>query len=105
MVEGADNAFLLSKLLAEIIYNKKKDHLPIECRIDNRSLFQAAHSTNTLNDKRLRIEMSIVREMLERKEINLTWVETKEQIADVLTKNGASNTKLLKTLQEGFLNI
>ena len=104
LVEGADNAFLLSKLLAEIIYNKKKDHLPIECRIDNRSLFQAAHSTNTLNDKRLRIEMSIVREMLERKEINLTWVETKEQLADVLTKNGASNTKLLKTLQEGFLN-
>ena len=105
LVDGADNAVLLSKLLAEIIHNDKDHNLIIECRTDNRSLFQAAHSTNTLNDKRLRVEMSIVREMLERKEIELVWVEAKKQLADVLTKRGASSLTLLKILQEGFLNI
>ena len=46
LVDGSDNAFLMSKLIAEIIYNKKKSHLPIECRTDNKSLFQAANTFN-----------------------------------------------------------
>ena len=99
LVDGADNAFLLSKLLGEIIYNEKNSRLPIECRTDNRSLFQAAHTTNTLSDKRLRIEMSIVREMIERGELELVWVEAKHQLADVLTKKGASSASLLEVLQ------
>ena len=103
LVEGADNAFLMSKLMAEIIYNENKTLLAIECKTDNRSLFQAAYTLNTLSDKRLRVEMSIVRQMIERKEIKLFWIEAKEQLANVLTKKGASSLALLKVLQEGFL--
>ena len=47
--------------------------------------------------------MSIVRQMIERKEIKLFWIEAKEQLANVLTKKGASSLALLKVLQEGFL--
>ena len=103
LVEGVDNAILLSKLLAEVIYNKPNSCLPVECRTDNKSLFQAAYTTTTLSDKRLRVEMSIVREMVERKEMKLIWVDTKDQLADVLTKKGASSSLLMETLQEGFI--
>ena len=96
---------MLSKLLGEVIYNKQENYLEIECRTDNKSLFQAAHSSNTISDKRLRVEMSIVREMLEKKEMELAWVDTKEQLADVLTKKGASSQLLMKTLKEGCIEI
>ena len=105
LVDGSENAFLLSKLLAEIIHNKRDLHLPIECRTDNKSLFQAAYSLKAISDKRLRIELSLVREMLERKEMELVWVEAKHQLADVLTKGGASGLPLLKVLQDGCLSL
>ena len=102
-VDGAEQAFLMSNLIAEIIYNKKKLHLTIECRTDNKSLFQASRTLKTLSDSRLNVEMAIVRQMLEREEIELVWINAKEQLADVLTKKGASCLTLLKVLQEGFL--
>ena len=102
-VDGAEQAFLMSNLIAEIIYNKKKLHLTIECRTDNKSLFQAYRTLKTLSDSRLNVEMAIVRQMLEREEIELVWINAKEQLADALTKKGASSLTLLKALQEGML--
>ena len=102
-VDGAEKAYLMSKLLAEILHNKKKSYLTIECRTDNKSLFQAAHTLKTLKDRRLNVEIAIVRQMLEREEIELVWIKAKEQLADVLTKKGASSLTLLKALQEGLL--
>ena len=102
-VDGAEQAILMSHLISEIIYNKKKSHLTIECRTDNKSLFQASHTLKTLSDSRLNVEMAIVRQMLEREEIELVWINAKEQLADVLTKKGASSLTLSKALQEGML--
>ena len=102
-VDGAEQAFLMSHLLAEIIYKKKKSNLTIECRTDNKSLFQASHTLKTLSDSRLNVEMAIVRQMLEREEIELVWINAKEQLA-VLTKKGASRLNFLKALQEGMLS-
>ena len=43
-----------------------------------------------------------MREMLEKKEIaNIEWVPT-EQLADCLTKKGASSRKLLQALSGGW---
>ena len=39
----------------------------IECRTDNRSLYEAAYSMTALLDKRLRIDIAIIREALQRK--------------------------------------
>ena len=103
-VDGAEKAYLMSKLLAEILHNKKKSYLTIECRTDNKSLFQASYTLKTLKDSRLNVEMAIVRQMLEREEIELFWIKAKEQLADVLTKKGASSLTLLKVLQEGLIS-
>ena len=103
-VDGAEKAYLMSKLLAEILHNKKKSYLTIECRTDNKSLFQAAYTLKTLKDSRLNVEMAIVRQMLEREEIELFWIKAKEQLADILTKKGASSLTLLKVLQEGMIS-
>ena len=71
----------------------------IECRTDNRSLYDAAYSMTALLDKRLRIDISIIREALQKKEIEkVTWIPKSDQIADCLTKHGAPSDKILQMI-------
>ena len=52
-------------------------------------------------DKRLRIEMAVLREMLERKEITeISWVPTDTIIANSLTKKGVPSFKILGFMSE-----
>ena len=47
------------------------------------------------------MEMAILREMLERKEITeISWVPTDTQIADSLTKKGVPSFKILGFMSE-----
>ena len=38
---------------------------------DNKSLFEAVHTNNAISDKRLRVEMAVAREKVEREEIKV----------------------------------
>ena len=70
--------------------------IPIICKTDSSAVYQAAHSSTQILDKRLRIETSMVREMLENKVISaLEWVPTDLQLADCLTKRGVMPERVL----------
>ena len=68
---------------------------------DNKSLFDAVHSTKLTLDRRLRLDISAVREMCEKEEVCLPWIETRQQLSDVLKKKGASSASLVAALQNG----
>ena len=93
MVEGMEAAYLTSKLLSEILHNSTVD-VPVEAITDCYSLYEAAHSTTSIDDRRLRIELSVLREGIAKKEFKLSWINTGNQLADCLTKSG-SNPKML----------
>ena len=95
MVDGIEAAYYTSTLLSEIVYNQKKS-VPVEAFTDNYSLFEAAHSTTQIQDRRLRIEMSILREGISRNEYKLKWVKTSNQLADCFTKKGSDPSILLE---------
>ena len=44
------------------------------------------------------MDVARIREMLQLKEIKVKWVDNEKQLADPLTKSGASSTKLLEVL-------
>ena len=94
MVDTFDHAFYLSKLLSQILYNSSKQ-IPIVAVTDNRSLFESAFTETSITDRRLRIELAIIREYLENKEVNLSWTDSKSQLADCLTKQGCDSRQLL----------
>ena len=95
--EGADESFAVQGFIRELVGSESI--LPITMRTDNFSLVQAVHSTNSIVDKRLQMDISMLREMLEKKELHsVEWVPTERQLADCLTKKGASSRKLLQTL-------
>ena len=93
-------AVVLKEILEEVL--KKK--LPaIVLRVDNRSLYEAAGTTNTLTEKRLMVDMSALREAVERREVEMEWIPTGDQLADVLTKEGADKRKLRRVMCKGVL--
>ena len=95
LVESMEQCFLIKTILKDIL-DLGDDVLPIICVTANKSLAQSAYSTKTLCDKKLKIDMCIIRDMLSKKEISeIKWVEHAIQISDCLTKSGASSTQVL----------
>lgn len=105
LVESLDAAFYLGHLLSEILFNNQKQNkIPIVVFIDNKSLYENIHSTKTVSEKRLRIDIAGIKEMVQKKEIDsVKWVDTTSQISDSLTKRGAACNKLLQVLQTGYI--
>ena len=103
LLDACDTAYQMSKLISECLTGRKDKSVPIHCFTDSKNLFGAAHSSGTLSDKVLLVEIASLRERIEQKEISLQWVNSTEQIADVLTKTGASCSELLSVLSDGKL--
>ena len=76
--------------------------IPIKFYVDNNDLYQAIHSEKLVTEKRLRIELNALKELLNSGELsNINWVQTEYQLANVLTKMGASGQNILKTFKNG----
>ena len=104
-VESLDTAFLLSSIIGEILGNKKEKGIEMNLFTDNKSLFDAINTTNVILDKCLRVDVAALREMHEQNEFMLHWTECSQQLADALTKKGASKTKLLQALESSKLSL
>ena len=103
--EGIENAFYLKGIFKAMLGTALSD-LPVRAIVDNKSLVEAAHSTKLVDDKRLRIDIGSIKECLDRNQLSsLTWCPGEAQIANCLTKRGASGIKLLTVLQSGKLDV
>ena len=79
-------------------YNDYK--IKIECNTDKYQLYDFVHSITPMRDKRLIIEISLLREMLTKKEITkINWIEKQHQLADCSTKSRASPEILINTFK------
>ena len=99
---------MIKSLLCELL-NKdmKSDLFPVYCYTDNKSLDDTINSTKTLTEKRLKVDMCIIREIIEKQQVkSVSWCDISSQLTDCLTKVGASSEKLLHVLKgEGKLII
>ena len=84
LVEAAENTFLLANIIEDIL--SQIDKLHITCFIDSKGLYDAVNTTNITSDKQLKIEMAVVREMVDNKEIKLELITKDYHLADMLTK-------------------
>ena len=93
--EAADAGLLIGAMLQEIF---KLCKLPnVLCKTDNSSLVDTLNTTNLVSDKRLRIDISRIKEMKNNNEIEIHWIRGREQVSDCLTKAGAS-TEILRNI-------
>ena len=101
MADALDAATLIESMWREMAGPDCR--ISIEGITDCHSLFDSVNSSKAVSDKRLRIEMAMLREMQDRGEMKLSWTETHNQLADALTKRGANPLKLLNVLSTGQL--
>ena len=100
LVEAAEHCFLMRKIIQEL--------LGVQCDIigvtDSKSLKDACYSTTTMEDKRIMVDVCLLREMIQKEELTaIEWVPKKRQIADSLTKFGALTASLLNTLSGSLI--
>ena len=75
----------------------------IECVIDNKSLHENIHSTKPALEQRLRVDIAALREMMVSENITVIWKDKDYQLADCLTKKGASSRLLVECLESGIM--
>ena len=92
LVDGTEACVFTKHVLNEIL---GCCDLPVACYVDNKSLVDALNSTKSVDDRRLRTDISLLKDMLKRKEINsISWVNASSQLANCLTKKGANYEQL-----------
>ncbi|CAL4136914.1 unnamed protein product [Meganyctiphanes norvegica] len=92
LVEVAEASVYLANILTQITGRKS---ITVRCLVDNRSLYDSIYSTRQVDNKKLRMDVKAVKNMLVSGEINrVDWVEGSQQLADCLTKKGVSPNKL-----------
>ena len=100
MTSGLDAAIATRQLLRDLLGKAFK--LPIRIIIDNKDCFESVHSTTTVTERRLRREISMVKQALKQKEVEqLIWITGEYQIADILTKKGVNPNNIKLVLQNG----
>ena len=99
MVEAVDAAFLVMKQIEELFGVR----LPVMVYTDNKSLHQTVYSSRVLPDKSLRVNVWFIRQLINNQEIAVKWIDTNNQLADVLTKQGSSSARLLSVLRASYL--
>ena len=122
MVDVLDIGYYFSYCLSEMLYCRQSDSLsnrihnvssfycdkvlPIVAFTDNESLYRNSYATTMVNEYRLRIDLAIIKQMLEKRELEgIHWLSSGKQLADCLTKQGANPLKLLCALESGKLQL
>ena len=98
--DSADSGVLVAKM-AEEIFNVSS--IRVLCCTDSKSLMDHINTSHVIQDARLRVDIARIKEMIKVKEICMKWVPNEQQLADPMTKAGASPSKLLEVLQSGRL--
>ena len=68
--------------------------IPIVCYTDNKSLSEVLLKTKDPEEKRLICALAPIRDSIERKEIVVKLIKSKEMPADILTKRGVNSCVL-----------
>ena len=95
--DAADYSVFLKKIIEEMY--GLQNTIPVICVTDNESLHSSIHSSITVDDKRLLIDICCLRGMLSRGEITeVLLTKSPGQLADCLTKATASSDLLRRVI-------
>ena len=103
LVEGLEECLYLKSLLIEIgAFHRNSE---IIAYVDNLGLQNALYSTKLVDEKQTRIDVAAIQQMLSTNKVSqVLWCPTQKQLANVLTKRGASSGLILDVFTSGRLN-
>ena len=99
LTEGVEESLYLRSFLVELGFS-----VSIEAYTDNLSLREAVYSTKQVDDKQTRIDIAALQQMLQENKVKqINWCSSDKQLANALTKKGASAKTLLEAMCSGRL--
>ena len=102
LIETADACIWIESIISEVLYKNCGNKLKITIYTDCKNLFESAYSTKPVLDKRLRVDIAAIRQMIDRNKIHeIKWIDKCKQLADCMTKKGAPSANLLRVLSFG----
>lgn len=105
LLSGVEESMYLRSIIGEVM-NIDHQALPITAIVDCKSLVEAVNTTKMVEDKRLRIDLASIKECLDRGLLSsVRWCPGTRQLADCMTKKGASGHNLLKIFQTGLIQV
>lgn len=99
--EGLEEAIYLQTLLLELTKHK----IPIIAKVDSNGLCEAIKSTKSVNDRRLRIDIAAIKQEVGGDVKDVIWCPGCENLANCMTKRGASASSLLAVFNSGIVPI
>ena len=101
-LEAAETCIWLRNIFVEYLCCDERE-VKISIMCDNKSLVHAVHTSTSVENKRVQISISSLREMVNDGDIfQFRWIETSKQVANALTKAGASTDYLLNVLRHSL---
>ena len=104
LVDALDCSYFVTNFFSQILFsdNLYSNLVAIVGYTDNESLYKNIHSTTMADEFRLRIDLGMIKEMLEKRELlQLNWVPSHKQLADCLTKKVGNALPLCQVLENG----
>ena len=102
--DAVDEAIYVGHMMTELYHDDYlQNKIPVAVYTHSQSLHDNLHSTKQVKWKRLGITLAGIQESLERGNIKkIMWISSKCQLADCLTKKGASRERLMYCLNYGL---
>lgn len=97
--EGSDHARNIKLMLDELLPSQSPTVVKVYS--DSKSLVDTSTKVKSPLDRSIRTDIASIREKIVLKEIELHWISTKLQLADIFTKNGVNSQLLSQTMTEG----
>ena len=96
---------MLKEIYEGSVNLKNPKQFEVVALTDNKGLWENLNNTRQCDEKLLRNSIALVKEMLERREVNsVKWVETSEMLADTLTKKGGNSYWIKNVLANNVLD-
>ena len=102
--EGMEDGIFLRSVITELI-DPLSSVIPLQIYTDNKSVVESIHSTRMVEDKLLRLTFAALKESISSGDIIVKWCPGNLQLANCMTKKGASGVQLTSVLQSGRLDL
>ena len=101
MVTCKDDASYFSFQMATLLGRESEEHLPVKMFTDSIPLLESIGSTKQVEEKMLRNSIADFKEAIEQGlVISYSWLDTKEMLADILTKECRRNKLVVEVLMQ-----
>ena len=100
-----DDAVYLARMIQEIYTGKRSlKQIPVTLYTDSQPLVESIYSTRPAENKRIRHVVQSMKDCLSRGEVQeYKWIDTKQMLADILTKDSVKSNDLTNVLKSGNL--